>query len=147
MASVNETVRESMLQFPMLFPNRSQVLYHMLCVNGSGAEWVNGEAVSLYQEEHWTPEQELAERARNNYSEEVLELLKPVHEQDMLQNLNIVNNIEVLQHLTGPIRGEFYPQCEYALLMNIPDDVTADWAAACEEIKTQAKANGWVFDN
>ena len=145
MASVNETVRESMLQFPMLFPNRSQVLHHMLCVNGSSAEWVNGEATYSYPEEHWSPEQELAERARNNYSEEVLELLKPMHEKEMLQNLNIVNNIDILQYATGPVRGQFYPQSEYALLMNIPQNITADWAEACEEIKVQAKANSWVF--
>ncbi|MNR60773.1 hypothetical protein D3C85_1823420 [compost metagenome] len=39
-----------------------------------------------------------------------------------------------------------YPQSkEYALLMNIPSNVTPDWKEACEEMKVLAQKAGWVF--
>jgi hypothetical protein len=40
----------------------------------------------------------------------------------------------------------FYPQCvEYALLMNIPANVTDDWKEACDEMKELAEKAGWTF--
>jgi hypothetical protein len=56
-----------------------------------------------------------------------------------------VEEVETRMHERAAIEN-IYPQSkEYALLMNIPSNVTPEWKEACEEMKILAEEAGWKF--
>lgn len=64
--------------------------------------------------------------------------------EDYQLELEVVESIEQRVKDTPPIM-DIYPQHEYSLLLNIPENVTADWKAAADEARELAIAAGWVL--
>lgn len=145
--SVDELVRTSILTYPSIFPNRSTVLHHTLCVIGNGYEWdEDGTVVSQYPSPVWNRETQIAasERQLSNLSERTAMFAREIDMKIIEEANAIVETVDVRVHLREPI-DSFYPQSQYALILNIPENVTEDWREACEEMKILAIAAGWKF--
>ena len=152
MTSVDEFVRRNILTFPSLFPNRTAVLHHALCVIGNGYEW--GEDGTVVEDFRfpvslWNKEEALAELYADlnaRYEHQVVrEVIGEALLNDIEASAKIVEEVETRTHERAVIE-HFYPQClEYALLMNIPANVTDDWKEACDEMKELAEKAGWTF--
>lgn len=150
MATVNETVRESIMSYPSLYSNRTQVLHFILAVIGNGYHWVDGEPVRQFEEngEPWTVECHEARLERdlaNADSSIMREIIADLSEDDKRHCLGIQKTIEDRIHLWEDLNSAPYPQTEYALLMRMPEDVTADWREACEQMREFLGKRGWVF--
>lgn len=155
MSSVDECVKESILQFPLLFSNRTDVLYHTLCVIGNRREWSEQGDIQASSYPYWTRINDDAYLAEffpslihddtNEKKKELAKYLCLEHhkQQDELQT--IVDNVEVNMHLRGKLKKDIYPQSADSLLMSMPLNVTNDWREACEEMKNLTKDRGWVF--
>lgn len=120
---VNRTIAGMIHTFPSLFKNRTQALHHLFCVNGNGFEWENGELVDFYTDEQ-----------RAEYAADVVTYLdgSPRSEYEYARLQTVQMNAEVLARVNGP-GLHLYPYCEYAKIVNLPDDVTLDWALSALE--------------
>jgi hypothetical protein len=152
MNSVDKFVRNNILTFPLIFPNRTAVLHHTLCVIGNGFEWSDsGEVVEDVPSTTplWNKEKELAEldadlKARFK-DERIREIIGEGMRKMIDADAQTVDEVDTRVHLRAPVEN-FYPQCvEYALLMNIPENVTPEWQEACDEMKQLAEKAGWKF--
>jgi hypothetical protein len=155
MNSVDNFVRTSILTYPSLFRNRTSVLHHALCVIGNGYKWSEtGEVISDSdsdtQTPNWTKESELAEletwmSKSGMKNEHIRALLAESLRKEIEFSEQVVTEVDTRMYERVAIES-FYPQCkEYALLMNIPSNVTPDWKEACEEMKVLAQEAGWEF--
>lgn len=152
MASVDKFVRKNILTFPTLFTNRTAVLHHALCVIGNGYKWnKKGEVVADFSRPVplWNKEAELAQLDADMEMHFKDVSARGLVTEDMRKYINataaIVEEVEIRIHERVAIE-RFYPQSNaYALLMNIPENVTPDWKAACDEMRELAIEAGWVF--
>lgn len=149
MASVDVTVYQNIRMFPDMFPNRTAVLHQVLCVLGGGYDWVNGESTLLFDEKEY-----FGVFTREKHDEELdlypARLLDDAefmeeHENRWSRLSEIVETASERVHLRGDIGENFYPQSSLAPIMEIPENITPDWAAAVEEIKAVAVQHGWKF--
>jgi hypothetical protein len=151
MASVVETVRDMIFNYPMLHENRTQALHRLFVMYGTGYEWVDGELVNKYPE----PEQTDAEVGYtvDGSIKEVLDKGAERSEEgrafrdSYLAEMAVKNeailavrrDADRLALTAGPLQNHIYEPCpEYAPLFNAPEDITADWAAARAEIAAVA---------
>lgn len=155
MSSVDEFVRTSILTFPSMRKNRTEVLHHALCVLGSGYEWAeDGTIVSTTDETYplWSEVAEIermeAYLSENLPSEELREMVRPEFTKNLAEYAKVVAEVDTRMNLRTQVE-HFYPQPVFApysaLLMNVPANVTPDWKAACDEMRELAIAAGWVF--
>lgn len=161
MNTVDEFVIQNIQRYPSLFPHRMAVLHHALCVIGNGYEWdEHGKVVPEYYEDLvplWNYEEELKD-LREIYGEDLWaemgepQVKKLDEYQDRVnraQELAVKSNANSTDNNTGfyydGLTEKIYPQSNYALLMNIPDNVSPEWMEACEEMKVEAIENGWKF--
>lgn len=149
MSSVDSFIRTQILTFPLLFPNRTAVLEHLFCVIGNGYEWSkDGTIVSNdpHEKELWDKEDELTriEEDLEAYGEVIQEALRPVMMEDYRAELETIEQVDQRVKEAPPIVN-IYPQSDYALLMNVPENVTPEWRAAADEARELAVAAGWVF--
>lgn len=148
MTSVDEFVRTNILTFPSLYPNRTTVLHHALCVIGNGYEWnENGEIVSDFPRPVplWNKGIALAEMEAQFKDEAIREMLSTAIRNSIESIAKVVEEVDTRMYEMVAIEN-IYPQCnEYALLMNIPSNVTPEWKEACDEMKVLAEEAGWEF--
>lgn len=149
MSSVDSFIRTQILTFPLLFPNRTAVLEHVFCVIGNGYEWSkDGNVVpnDFYERELWDKDEELTriEEDLEAYGPVLQEALRPAMMESYREELSVVEQVDQRIHQTPPIT-DIYPQSDYALLMNVPENVTPEWRAAADEARELAIAAGWVF--
>ena len=152
MASVDKFVRKNILTFPTLFTNRTAVLHHALCIIGNGYKWnKKGEVVADFSRpvSLWNKEAELAELDADMKARFPDEDLRELVSAGMREHINatatVVEEVETRIHERVAVE-RFYPQSnKYALLMNIPENVTPDWKAACDEMRELAIEAGWEF--
>lgn len=155
MATPDEVVRDGLWFYPSLFRTRGDVLHHVLCVIGSGYEWENGEVVSAfpgYQDEDPVrreidgfQEECRGGRSRSSYvSDGILGMHADALEVALLTHAQIDARVQrmALTHGQKP-----YDSSRYALLRNVPDDVTPEWARACEQMWALVEGRaGWSRD-
>lgn len=148
MTSVDDFVRTNILTFPSIYPNRTAVLHHALCVIGNGYEWNDkGEVVLEYPRPLplWDKELALAEMEAQFQDAEVREMLSNAIRNSIESIAKVVEEVDTRMYEMVAIEN-IYPQSnEYALLMNIPSNVTPEWKEACEEMKILAEEAGWKF--
>ena len=149
MPSVDKFVRNNILTFPGIFTNRTAVLHHALCVIGNGYKWnKKGQLVEDFSRPVplWSKETELAELEKDlvRYDEPLRELFGTEMRKLINETAKIVDEVDTRANERREIE-KFYPQSDYALLMNIPENVTPDWKAACDEMRELAIEAGWVF--
>lgn len=149
MNTVDGFIRNQILNYPLLFPNRTAVLEHVFCVIGNGYMWsIDGNIVRNddYEPTPWDKDDQLVriEEDLEAYSEELRELLRPGLMAGYLDELETVENVDERVKL-APAIANIYPQSDYALLMNIPENATPEWRAAADETRELAIAAGWKF--
>ena len=149
MNTVDGFIRNQILNYPLLYPNRTAVLEHVFCVIGNGYMWgADGTIVRNddYEPEPWDKEDQLVriEEDLEAYSEELRELLRPGMMAGYLAELETVENVDERIKLT-PAIVNIYPQSNYALLMNVPENVSPEWQAVANEARELAVAAGWKF--
>lgn len=81
---------------------------------------------------------------KENLPAEVREFVRPAFEKNIVAEAKVVAEVEKRIDLRTPVE-HFYPQTPYALLMNMPANVTPDWEAACSEMCELAADAGWKF--
>lgn len=155
MATVNDTVRHAITRYPSLFTSRIEVLHYLFCVIGNGHEWEKGEIVNGNDDPTpvWTEETERARRTEfftnlGMTAEDFAEIgqTTEMEDADIARLAEIVATVDTrMFDMDNYSRSYIYPQSDYALLMDIPEDVKPDWAEAAEEIKAWATAKGWEF--
>lgn len=98
MSQVDKFVRESILAYPSLYTNRTQVLHHALCVLGNGYEWSNKGtlvAKSNSTQKPWNREEYISNfimQSGSNTPDAVQALLRQItadHEGQGLQFINL----------------------------------------------------------
>lgn len=157
---VDQFIIGSIQRFPHIYPHRTAVLHHVLCVLGNGYYWGENGTV-LYDGDDppvWNYEDELKDSPFEEYREIDEVLFNHLEERRIQRLKNMKKQVNNAHELALVKRGlhddeldygiedrEIYPQSEYALLMNIPDNVHPDWLEACEEMKAVAIENGWKF--
>ena len=148
------------MQFPSIFHNALLVYDHLFYVNGNGHEWHNGTLIEPDFKEMTVAEciaqavqhnyefvknpffvicdvknPELARKLRSNaYNNYVTELVEDIH--------TIMNADKLADDFSIPTKRwpynfepfRFYPICEYAKCMNIPDDIDPEWKEAIDKI-------------
>lgn len=150
MSSVEEFVRTSILTFPSFATSRTEVLHHALCVLGSGYAWSEDGTVVSTTDETFTPWSEakaieqMETYLTENLPAEVRELVRPAFEKNIVKEAKIVAEVDMRINLRTQVES-FYSQSAYALLMNMPANVTPDWEAACAEMCELASEAGWKF--
>lgn len=145
MSIVDQFVEKTIRQYPSLDRNRAEVLHFVLCVAGNGMSWAGGVPVHSANVEDWSPE---SERARIQYlCSDLEELLRDFTadrlEKSIARNTAIVAAAAVTA-VTPAELSRAYPQHDGALLVNVPEDVHPDWAAAVEETWALVEKHGWV---
>lgn len=151
---VDRFVAKQIKKFPSLFHNRTQVLHHVLCVIGNGYEWTDRGTIayttphkSLKSPAVWDYEAHMAEAEERyvNIPDIIKEILLDGEKKIGSALQALVDNADVLACAPGKLNMEFYPQSDYALLMNMPENINPAWKLACEEMKLEAIKNGWKF--
>jgi hypothetical protein len=167
MATVDTTIRNLFLFAPTLHKSRTDALHYLLCVLGNGYEWKHGELVSKSAEAlpSWNEEaeRERAEKSitdmlnnynNHEYAETVRESLKLGLEKEIEESKRILANLDAIisqdyvpeqEQDSTDYALTIYPQSESCALMTVPDDVTDDWRAACDEMRAVAAQHGWKF--
>jgi hypothetical protein len=150
MNSVDELVRNKILTFPSLMRNRFDVLHHVLCVIGTGSYWVDGKIEYSGRDgrsQHpWSEDYEKSQI--DSWTEKFSEPLRTNLRSDLMKDItelvDIVNSVNTrMYEMTPTPTRDFFPQIEYANLMNIPEDVTPEWREACDQMWEIAIAHGW----
>ena len=98
------------------YTQESNILDYLLCVNGNGYSWIDGQ---------------LGEYV---FNEEMDEKEKPLQEDYIPQRLTekaIFPSGITLYQTTG---GIFYPICQYAKIYVVPDNIKADWLETCKTL-------------
>ena len=157
MTSVETFVKDAILAYPIIFKNRLDVLHHTLAVIGNGSEWdeKTGEIYYVFPDEMsvYVPDtiEQVRERIFGNitprdevlylYDETVLQVF--AREQELVTVMNEVDTR--MNDMTVSEEFRIYPQSDYAHIMNIPENVSDDWRAACDELRPILIAHGWNF--
>lgn len=148
MTVVDDLVKDSLLAYPSLHKSRADVLHHVLCVIGNGYTWKNGTLVPVFEEEYrvWTAEGEAArfyelgdKLGKSSYNEHWAQFIK----ETVAEYQQIVDTVDERIH-DWTYDGEgIYPQSDYALIMNVPEDVNPEWNEDLEKMREFARARGW----
>lgn len=152
MTIVDDLVKKSILAYPSVHKSRADVLHHVLCVIGNGYAWHKGNVVRVYEEDDrvWTAQWETAryneQFSELGWSEWPDELMKAM-EQGILDRVTelqkIVDTVNERIHDWTYEDDGIYPQTEYALLMNVPENVNPEWNEDLEKMREFARARGW----
>lgn len=149
MTSVDNFVRTNILTFPSIYPNRTAVLHHALCVIGNGYKWNEKGEVVLEYPPHplplWNKELALAEMEAQFKDAAVREMLSTAIRNSIESIAKVVEEVDTRMYEMVAIENIYPQSSEYALLMNIPANVTPEWKEACEEMKVLAEEAGWKF--
>jgi hypothetical protein len=169
MATVEETIRQSFTFYPGLLPSRIQMLHYYLCLPNSNYDWLNGELVrgEIYDSMNVVPWSEEEERRkfeekialdRQNSSSSFahgayVKIKRTMLEQEITERKYVLSHLDDIlaqkyDPATDPIFDgpyKFYRQSPDSALMNMPDDVTDDWRAVCDEMRAIAVNHGWKF--
>lgn len=141
--SVDCTVQQMIHDWPSLFENRTQALYHLFCVLGGGYEWEDGGLVTVFP---WAvrPDDEAsiirASRVPKppdswkKHDPEEYQREMEAHEAEKTRLRGIRARAAELALTPGPLDREPQPYSDRQYLETLPADIRPDWAAAAAEI-------------
>lgn len=130
-------VNVSLLAYHGIHPTRAHVVNHLYCVNGNGYDWFEGRL-------HEGTDEKSAEVARmllngdpetwiKKYVEEYdRERFPPLYMDEKLRELLQRHGLPLDPPVLEP-KFHIYPICQYADIMNLPEDIRPDWLAGAEE--------------
>jgi len=131
--TVKESLKNSLLLYPSIHQNKWAVYHHWFAINGNGYEWKNGELVDMYDNNSITMLQAINKhikyRTKDMFKNRFL----------FLYNIStlvydIVTTLKLKKRISDFTQTEeLYPLCEYAKILNIPNDIKPDWLEAVKE--------------
>jgi len=167
--TVKETVRENLLNYPLLFKNALNVYDHLFCVCGNGYRWKDGELVSKYTNRVVKTKAgamfcQIKNLITDRMKWKVLKLTGPVNATRAIMRrgrilvsriLDVDKNIndfsikvdEEMYKYFKDYKFSFYPLCEYSAICNLPDDIKSDWLEAAKKMYEIMVANPDALDS
>lgn len=155
--TTKDTVRENLLNYPILFKNALDVYDHLFCVCGNGYRWKDGELVStsthrrlktkagaaLYQIKKLITDRMqwkvlmrlvgLVNAARTMMRRARLIVSRVLDVDKNIVDLSIKDDEEMAKHF-GDYKFSFYPLSSYSTICNLPDDIKLDWLQAAKKM-------------
>lgn len=129
--NVKDSLRNCLMLYPGIFPNRWAVYHHWFAVNGNGYDWVDGELVSWDEEKVHTKE-DAVEYFFKDTLEDILNSSIKWTIKNLKKSILSLLRVEEREQDFTP-KEKIYPLCQYACLLNIPDDIKPDWKEAALE--------------
>lgn len=149
--SVERAIFRAYAEYPTLYGrspwSRWHILEHLFVTNGNGFEWEKGMLVEVCRRGRPTPlkdvrfrtgQDEVERWAQRDQEQDgsmlaSIERWRKLGEQSPYEELFDPAHHEAEWATKGP-PTQMYPLCEYAELLNVPDDVHADWLAAAFDV-------------
>ena len=148
--TLHEFVKQLIMQSPSIFHNALLVYDHLFYTNGNGFKWHKGTLIEPDFKEKSVAECivdsiKLHREILNNdrFTSEIRHRLLINSVNEIVEDIHIIMNAEKLANdFSIPTERwpynkepfEFYPVCEYAKCMNIPDDIDPEWKEAIEKL-------------
>lgn len=154
--TVKETIRENLLNYPLLFNNALDVYNQLFCVIGNGYRWKDGELVStstnkVVKTKAGAVLYQIKELFRDKMfwkTVKLVGLFKTIKIKvrrtrmlvsrvcDVDKNINdfsIKEDEEMAKHFKD-YKFCFYPLSEYSVICKLPDDIKPDWLEAAKKM-------------
>lgn len=150
MASVEETIRLSLLNYPGLYENRTDCLSHILCSPGNGYDWHKGELYhrfaktdriktdpSFAYHTDWKQNLKALQKSSSTLASPTSDFLQEMQTDLAKHNANRMQHVlEHIEHLTKtptPMVMGPRKRLESSFLVIFPDQIKPDWAEALKE--------------
>ena len=166
--TVKGTVRENLLNYPLLFKNALDVYDQLFCVIGNGYKWKDGELVStslnkVVKTKAGAVFYQIKNLITDRMQWKALRLVGPVNATRAIMRrwrmsvsriLDIDKNIadfsikddeEMAKHFKD-YRFSFYPLFSSSQICNLPDDIKPDWLDAAKRMYGIMAANPDAMD-
>ena len=146
--TVKDTIKSMITMHPRLFSTKLSVYDHLFLTNGNGYKWENGQLISKDDEENCSIDDglealfndELQYDFLEDYlnvttdSEDIINYFKR-RNKEKLELVKVIINYEKIINEKLYITNDvvLYPLCEYAKILNIPNDIKDDWKDAIKE--------------
>jgi len=131
--NVNQFIINSIFEYPLLYKDenfeksRDKVLDQLFFTNGNGLDWINGELAYSEKEEviiHSLPENYFSIQLMSTEEDETSWIKEFRLEKGKEYKPREICSKEALT---------IYPICQYAAIVNIPEDIKLDWLLAAED--------------
>ncbi len=148
MSSVKSIVKDCLIYYPGMFESRNQVLHFALCVGGNGYVWNRkGEMQHAYRGDKETPYRNESKEIRRHRKEHKeyqtsfdsgleASLRLRIRAENARADFNRKNMGLLLKERFSKI-DHLYPMWDSVPLANIPDNITADWKDAIQDLLIQ----------
>jgi len=144
--NVKKSLKNCLLLYPSIFPNKWSVYHHWFCVNGNGYDWVKGELIDISDKKeidiksaigkHFKEfERGLFEWGINSSVKRLKEAVLSGIEVDLR-----INDFTPKEKRHSQTKSPIYPLCEYAQILNIPKNIKPDWKEAAIEFHKYLKS-------
>jgi len=132
-------------EWPTLFRTRLDIIDHTFFVIGNGETWLDGCVVNENPESY---EENQAQKIREREVRRAKVVDGTITEIDRIYEQTEKEG-EALPIGPRPDDGQprnFYPVCEYSLILEVPDDVRDEWLAVAYEaaVLLRDRTKGWV---
>lgn len=166
--TVKETVRENLLNYPLLFKNALDVYDQLFCVCGNGYRWKDGELVStsknkvvktkvgavFYLIRKFLTDKMMLKTAKligffkavEINAKRTRTLVSRVLDVDKnIVDFSIKDDEELAKHFKD-YKFSFYPLSEFSAICKLPDDIKPDWLEAAKKMHGILVANPDAMD-
>ncbi len=166
--NVRETLRENLLNYPMLFKNALDVYDQLFCVCGNGYRWKDGELVPtstnkvvktkvgavLYLIRKFLTDKMMLKTAKligffkavEINAKRTRTLVSRVLDVDKnIVDFSIKDDEELSKHFKD-YKFSFYPLSEFSAICKLPDDIKLDWLQAAKRMYGIMVANQDALD-
>ena len=167
--TVKDTLRRSLLTYPLILKNALDVYEQWFCVIGNGYEWENGELVSinndlniktkfgavLYQiKEFFVGKYRWKFIRLSNFGRNVKRNIKKTNEL-INRVLNVDKNVndftpivdEAIVKDISEYKFRLYPLCKYSKICTLPDDIKPDWLEAAKKMYEIMIKNPYIVED
>ncbi len=141
MATVAQTMRHCLINYPGIFPCPMAVAVHWFTCVGTGMEWVDGELCQTYHDPEadgimkYDDLDSLEDMLSKYSTEQNMEILSEREGRKFVEaHIDTLSNGKVTVSLFGYRPSSYYfskgISLAYAKALNVPENITKDWAQA-----------------
>lgn len=148
--TLEQTIKQMVERYPMLFMHRAAALDHLFCVIGNGYEWIDGELVDKYPEDVVSDEE--LERGGltlrkiiENHPDPQSEFYRTQMARYEAEDRAKANADKIAKpdfHEWIPEDFKFYGTSNYSKINNLPKNIKPDWLAGAQETRELLKKYG-----
>ena len=136
---------KAMLRYwPRLFIDEKDVLEHFFFTNGNGLDWKDGELTDNMTNAQRLKQKKESDAFRLSIGSKVCDSIKEIHEDELQYRKDCIDLYAKMSNINNhsccwfylpdfSIGKRIYPICQYACVMNLPDDIKLDWLAAAKK--------------